>query len=318
MIKFLSTSRTAVTVGAVSVLLAACGGGGAGTGQTANAGGAGTPVTPPAATNSVLTNLNTDETFRASSAVISFDVAADGTTSNISYGEKNQTAGDTIAFDDSTNGFDLSVSQSGVVFNQSFAASDIDTGASDGSFRVYSNAGGDFILLIPGDPTYGQSYVTLGVWNSSDASSTQDVSFGALAFGVETAGSSMPTTGSATYDGMTLGTLDSGSRAYRLTGDVQIDVNFGNGSVNGAFSNMMKEDLLTSGVSNWRDFAAVGNIGAGTSLFSGTSTTNDEQLNGGFSGGFFGPVSGSPAEVGGTWSLAGVGETAIGSFVGKK
>ncbi len=318
MIKFLNRSRAAVTISAVSVLLAACGGGGTGSVQSASAGGTGTPQTPPAPTNSVLTNLQADEAFRANSAVISFDVAADGTTSNVSYGEKGQTAGDTVSYNESSDGFDLSVSQNGVSFNQAFAASDIDTGASDSSFRIYSNAGGDFILLIPGDPTYGQSYVTLGVWNSSDASSTQDVSFGAMVFGIETAGSSMPSTGSATYNGMTLGTLDQGNRAYRLTGDVQIDVNFASNSVNGAFSNMMKEDLLTSGVSNWRDFAAVGNIGAGTSLFSGTSTTNDGQLNGGFSGGFFGPVSGSPQEVGGTWSLAGVGETAIGSFVGKK
>jgi hypothetical protein len=316
MVKFLATSRSFVTVGAVSILLAACGGGG--TGNQSATTSPQTTTTPPAQTNSVLTNLTVDQVFRASSAVISFDVASDGTTSNVSFGSDAQTAGNTVSYDNGAGGFNLSVSQNGVAFNQLFGASAIDSGASDTSFRVYSNTGGDFILLIPGDATYGQSYVTLGVWNSDTASSTQDITFGALAFGIETAGSSMPSTGSATYNGMTLGTLDAGNRAYRLTGDVQIDVNFASGSVNGAFSNMRQEDLLTSGVSNWRDFTAIGNISAGSSLFSGTATTNDSALTGGFAGGFYGPVVGAPREVGGTWSLSGSGESAVGSFVGKQ
>ncbi len=34
--------------------------------------------------------------------------------------------------------------------------------------------------------------------------------------------------------------------------------------------------------------------------------------------GFFGPATPAPAEVGGNWSLSGAGETAVGSFVGKR
>lgn len=278
------------------------------------------PPPPPPPTNSSLTNLTVDESFDGASVILSFDVDGAGATSNVQASQAGITSTNSVTYDAAADSFTISVSQGAAVYNQTFAPGDIDAGRSDASFRVYTvdNGGGDitdFVLLIPGDPTFNLSYVTLGLWNSVTADAGREVTIGTVVFGVETADSDMPATGSATYTGLVVGQLDASNTIFSLAGDVQIDANFASGAITGAFTNMVKENTLTGGLSAWRDFSATGSITAGTNLFSGTATTDDTLLTGAFDGGLFGPAA---TEVGGSFELSGAGETATGAFVGKQ
>lgn len=281
------------------------------------------PSQPPPAPleNETLTNLVADETFDSAIAVLGFDVDGSGVTSNIAVHFAGISSVNTIAYDNAADSYTLSVDDLHLVYTQTFSPADIDQSRSDNTLLVYSvdNGGGDireFVLLIPGDPVHNQSYVTLGAWNSTTAApGFHGMTYGLSVFGIRTAASAVPTTGSGTYTGLTLGYLDAGNTFYQLTGDVQIDVDFGTSGVTGAFTNLIKENSVTGGLSAWRDFTATGSITAGTSLFTGTTQTIDTLLSGKVSGGFYGPAA---QEIGGIWSLSGAGETAVGSFVGKQ
>ncbi len=273
------------------------------------------PPPPPTPVNASIAALTVDEIFAASSAIISFDLANDGTVSNVATGQLGITSASHVDYTHTGANFEVEIAHDGIDMDQAFTADDIDAAASDASFRVYSVASTsrDFIMLIPGDATYGQSYVTLGIWNSPDQN-TRDFAFGSIAFGIKTKGADMPTTGSATFNGLTLGNLVAGTTLYRVSGDVAFSVDFGTNAVNGTFTNMGKENVQTGAVSAWRNFTSTGSISTG-SLFSGTAASDDAVLSGTLSGSFFGP---SAVEIGGTWSLSGTGENAVGAFVGKQ
>lgn len=304
--------------GAVSfaclLFLSACGGGGEPPAP------APPPPPPPPPVNENLTNLITDDTFDAASVVLSFDVDNSGVTSNVEAQFAAVDGGNSVIFDHGATSYTLSLSQGAVSYDQTFGPGDIDEARSDTTLRVYTvdNGAGDItdlVLLIPGDPVYGQSYVTLGMWNSVTADPGRELSFGTVVFGIRTASSDMPTMGTGTYTGLTFGQLNADNTYFQLVGDVRIDVDFNSGTVTSAFTNMVKENSVTGGLSAWRDFNATASITTGTSLFTGTTETVDTFLTGEIAGGFFGPIA---DEVGGAWSLSGAGETATGGFVGKR
>jgi hypothetical protein len=291
---------------------------------TACGGGTTAPPPPPPGPNTSLTNLVSNETFPTISAVMAADLNSSGVTSNVSSNLTTLSSTSTIEYDAVANAFKLSINNGAANFTQEFTSAEVSAADSNTSYRTYSltrpdNTVDEFVLFIPGEPTQNLSYVTFGTWNSPNGSAN-NITLGTFVFGVRTSQSTIPTTGSATYTGITAGTLNEGNTLYNVAGDMSMAVNFGTGAVNGAFSNMGREDLQTGDVSIWRDFTTTGTINSSTGLFSGTATTNDTALTGTFNGGFFGPVSsGSPPEIGGGWSLSGSGnEQAVGGFVGKR
>lgn len=280
------------------------------------------PPPPPEPINETLIDLVVDETFKAASIILSFDVDAAGVTSNvmsrpIGFSDAASSP-NTVAYDVSADTFTLSVIHNEFNYTQTFGPGDIDNLGSDSTFRVYrvDNGGGDvteLALLIPGDPVYGLSYVTLGVWNSVTADPDVELSFGSTFFGILSKPNQVPRAGAATYTGLTLGHLDMDDTLFSLTGDVQVDVDFVTRDVTGTFTNMIRENTVTGDLSAWRDFSATASIpSVNNPLFIGTTTTPDSLLSGQFNGGFFGPGA---AEIGGWWNLRGAGETAVGGFV---
>jgi hypothetical protein len=293
---------------------------------TVTACGAGTtaPPPPPPGPNSSLTNLVSSETFPTISAVMAADLNSSGVSSNVTTNLTALSTTSTIEYDAVANAFKLTMKNGAANFTQEFTSSNVSTANSNSSYRTYQftrsdNTIDEFVLFIPGEPTENLSYVTYGTWNSAHGSSN-NLTMGTFVFGVQTATSTIPTTGTANYTGITAGTLNQGNSLFSVAGDMSMAVNFASGAVTGAFSNMGREDLQLGTVSAWRDFTTSGTINSTTGLFSGTAVTNDSALTGTFNGAFFGPVSnGSPPEIGGGWSLSGPGnESAVGAFVGKR
>ena len=220
-----------------------------------------------------------------------------------------------MTYDVVSDSFALSVSHSTVSFSDTFGATDKIDGSSDATFTVYAKSAGEkaFVLLKPNDPTLGLSYVTLGNWTSLD-SDASSVANGYLVFGIRAPLDSVPTTGSATYNGQTVGTLvDASGVIYSIAGGGVLTANFGAGTVAGNFTGMAKIDLLTNAATPWRDFTTASTIGG--NQFGGTAATKDGKLTGTNEGGFYGPGA---AEIGGVYRLTGSGEQAVGAFVGKK
>ena len=254
---------------------------------------------------------------------MSLDVSSGGAVSNVSTTLSDLSGQSAVAYATSGARFSPSISQGGVSFGQTFASTNVDQTATNDSVRVYKvtrsdNSVDEFDLLIPGEPTQGLSYVTYGQWNSPNGSS-QNLNFGTVVFGIQTSAGDMPTTGTATYDGATLGTLIIGSTFYNVGGYIELDADFSTGNVTGSTLLMSKQNVQTGGVSAWRDLDFNATIAPASNRFSGSAASSDSSVTGVVAGGFFGPVSnGSPPEIGGGWRVSGSNESAVGGFVGKR
>lgn len=292
--------------------LAACGGGGGGGAPL----DVGDPVPlPPPPTNDSLADLTVDETFEALSVVMKFDVDGAGTASNISSNLVDQSGNATVSYDVGDDSFAISVNQGGISFADTFAPADIDPGQSDASFTVYSKNSDDrvLILLNPQDPELDFTYGTFGNWLDVDQAGNS-LSQGYVIFGVRTPAADVPSTGTATYEGETVGSLvDAAGTIYTVTGTAQLTADFAAGTLDGDFGDAAKIDVLTDIVSPWRNFTISTTINGNT--FDGTAQTDDGVLSGTAAGGFFGPGA---EEAGGVWRMIGSGEEAIGAFGGKQ
>jgi hypothetical protein len=254
-----------------------------------------------------------NQNFAALSVEMHFNVnnanAATGTTSSI----ENFSGGNTVTYNVAADSFAVSVSHPTLTFSDTFAPANI-SGASNATLTVYEKNGGDrvFIMLNPDDPELDLSYVTFGNW--TDANSTSNsIASGFVVFGVRTPAGAVPTTGTASYAGETIGTMvDSRGTIYTVSGFGTMTANFGAGTVNGDFTKTAKFNVLTTSTTPWRDFTTTGNISGNT--FAGTAATKDGALTGTSNGGFFGPAAN---EIG-VYRMTGGGEQATGSFVGKK
>ena len=163
---------------------------------------------------------------------------------------------------------------------------------------------GDWYLYgTPDDPATLASYVT----------------------GYRTPFAAVPTSGSASYRGVTVGRLlypqegaFEGIGSHRLKGDAALQANFGSRTVTGSLTNMRVE-----GVEPWNSVSLQGTISATQNAFAGTTAASSApsgtfalrgSATGSFNGLFFGP---SAQELGAVWTLSDGTATAIGSFGAK-
>lgn len=291
--------------------------------------------------NKNLVDLTGKEGFFSAQSFMAFDVDDDGTVSNVSLTQF--IGGPNTVYDPSDQSFKVQARGTYQEFsvvgsvhpNVSFppppapdidveftvGPDEVDQAASNETFRVYQGVSENgqavnFTMLIPGDPVHNYEYVSLGVWDTVNEGD-RAVAYGSLVFGLDTFTYEMPETGSAEYNGFTLGYLTADNQNYSLKGDATLTANFSNSVINGAFSNMTKTNLNTNVVSLWRDFTSTSEIH--NYYFIGSAETNDGVLGGSLDGVFYGPRNSPPVEIGGSWHLGtGTGETAIGAFVAKK
>jgi hypothetical protein len=185
---------------------------------------------------------------------------------------------------------------------------------------------------------YTLNYTVLGAWSYTAPAGTTYL--GQFATGSQTPLASLPTTGTATYTGS--GTSGGVIGGYfipggnntitggTVTGDVNMNVNFGTNAVSGQFTNMVARPI-TGGSVPWNsvsltgqiDRASNGSFGGGVSVAVAPTAAGSAGLStaahGTFSGNFFGPANN---EIGGTWTLsestADGGKAAFGTFAGKR
>ena len=91
--------------------------------------------------------------------------------------------------------------------------------------------------------TSGLSSSTFGIRATNDGSSGR---IGVVAGGNPTPLAAMPTAGTATYNGATIGAAASSSAAYALAGNAQLVANFSTNTVNTTLSNLQFENTATN------------------------------------------------------------------------
>mgnify|MGYP001596647146 CR=1 FL=1 len=229
-----------------------------------------------------------------STAAASVDYRTDSTISKISFATNNGT----VTFDE--NGTDTIGDTGNVVYG-------------------YDAAGTKFV--IASDPLYSGNnwnYQTFGIWETGRG--TGSGTAGAVSVGAATAGSSIPTSGSATYSGHFGGTSsDANGVDVITTGGATVVADFANRSL--AFSTTGSKYVSPVASSpSWINKSSLDMTGtltysAATNSFSGA--VSDSFIGSGTATGkFYGP---SAEEIGGVFSLTGAGTLVhAGGFGAKK
>jgi hypothetical protein len=155
-----------------------------------------------------------------------------------------------------------------------------------------------------------------GAWMQSNGGGSYNV--GVYAFGPETP--AMPTTGTASYNGTTLGYGSNGAAPFTFAGNAQMTANFATNAItNLQFSNLATHDVNDGAAGpTLSTISGNGPIAGNTYTFAvaGTATPIGgaaTAVTGAVNGQFFGVGA---AETGGTWKAANIGNTVtlIGAF----
>jgi hypothetical protein len=176
--------------------------------------------------------------------------------------------------------------------------------------------GDDYVLGLSqsaGAQTLSSS--AFGLWATSYETDKNGNGAGrayAFAFGNLTPASSMPATGSATYNGTTTGLGGGGgdNSVYALQGKAQIVANFSAQSVATSLTNLTTQNIYTNAMSSLPDLT-------GTSTISGNAYSGPiagTGFSGSIKGNFFGPAA---QETAGVWQASGGGSTWLGSYGAK-
>jgi hypothetical protein len=170
---------------------------------------------------------------------------------------------------------------------------------------------------------FGLSYVALGGWGQWDWGNLLEnplKSFGVFAFGYETPVQALPTTGTAVFNGVALGTaftpVGTDIRATDVIADAAFSVDFASGRIAGAFT---RGSYLGVGRwEPWNDVSVSATIAAGSNKFSGTTSVTTAPggtfalsgaATGSINGGFYGPTA---ENLGALWTLSDGKTTAVG------
>lgn len=298
------------------LLLAACsGGGGAGT-ATAVAPPAVAPVVTPAGPPINLQAANTRVAYPAAAMMAAATTAATGSVTSSASGQ-----GATV-----TLGTDASGNLNSVIFNlpgnslqypvpsSLFSSLSLDSIASTLNDNLgppgTSNTGALLTQAAAGQTLSASAY---GLWASSTSSNT--ALLGSFAFGNLTPPASVPTTGSATFNGFAIGadtTPNTGS-VYAVEGNAQIIANFATRTVTTNLTNLM---VANQPYAPAAIITSLPNL-SGTSAMSGNAYAgpiSGGALTGTINGNFYGTTA---QETAGVWQAFGGGNQWIGSFGAK-
>ena len=288
----------------IAVALAACGGGG-----SSNS-GAISEVTVP------FQNPSTSVAYSASSASVSF-TAGTGITATGAPAPAD-TAGNTVTLNTDGNGGLSEVTVTTATTNGGPTVTNlgITNGIGDTALVPASSiasllsivAGGGVPQTVYQGSSAGLSYSGYGIWMQNAGGHNYNV--GTYALGSET--TTMPTTGTASYSGTTLGFGSNGAAPFAFTGAAALGVNFATGAVsNVTFSGFTTQDV-NDGNPGPTLPTLTGSGGAGTIVGNKFAVPiAGGALGGSTAGAFYGP---NANETAGTFQAAGGGISLIGSF----
>lgn len=217
----------------------------------------------------------------------------------------------TVTYDPAANGYRIQVNQttSGglVTFDRTFNNSHL--AAVSNGVATYIDGGNSLIVPVPAQ--LGLDYTTFGLWVSAGTNE-----MGAVSGGFVTA--SMPTIGTANYNGVMAGYGVESGGVYALAAEMRMSANFGTQSVSGTFENGQRLNTATNTTSPFPNMAFGGTITPASSGFAGTITAPNANFAGGdITGNFYGPGAN---EVSGVWRLNGTtaAHGYMGGFVAKQ
>jgi hypothetical protein len=154
------------------------------------------------------------------------------------------------------------------------------------------------------------NYAAYGLWAAGDTAVAGRA--GTFTFGNLTPAASVPATGTATFNGTTIGVGGgaNGSTVYSLQGNAQIVANFASQSVTTNLTNLATQNISTNATGSLPNLT-------GTSTISGNAYAGPiagTGLTGTINGNFYGPVA---LETAGVWQASGGGNSWIGSYGAK-
>ncbi len=163
--------------------------------------------------------------------------------------------------------------------------------------------------FFPGVTICDCAYTQWGFWSvaGSHASDTDWGNLNPWVAGVLASPGQIPNTGSATYNGHAIASVNNAGAVYIAAGNLSHTVNFATGSGTGAISNL-----------DGRNYSFSSTLAAGTVNFSGV--ISGASAAGALRGSFYGPGT-PPAEMGGQFGLSSTGGPAYaanGVFLGKR
>lgn len=212
----------------------------------------------------------------------------------------------------------------------SWQASQGEINPSTCSGRLCSPSDGAQKIAVFSDPysVNAWNYQSFGVWSTGPINAS---TISAISFGAPTAGSAIPTSGTATYTGSVIGRYVAAATdfigvaagtQFGMGASLQADVNFGARQINMSISGtaLLKQGDAPPPFADPRFDSLTPttlSYAAGSNAFSGTvvSSSNPIGLSGTVNGRFYGPAG---QELGGTMSLSTAGGGAlIGAFGAK-
>ncbi len=294
--------RYKLTLLVLPIVLTACGGGG-GTSATFTSWGAVTPsssitINGISQSGTYTWNSGTDRVITVTS-----DAAKTGASASFTYGPGGAVTAVAITPKDSTA---LSFTTPPDTFGQLIINNNID---------AFVSADGTKYALAANPYDFGWNYQSFGIWTTG--AGTGSGTHGAMSAGAETAGSAIPTAGTATYTGYAGGRYVNAIGQYWFTGaNMSADANFTTRSI--AFSTTgttVTPDLVAQTANNNLNMTGTLSYSAATNNITGNITTTGG-LTGTVTGRFYGP---SAQEIGGVFSASsGSLEKYGGAFGGKR
>lgn len=176
--------------------------------------------------------------------------------------------------------------------------------------------GGLAVTLYDLSEVTGLTESSYGMYSGTVPNNPYTANIGVFSFGTPT--SVMPTGGTATFSGGTMGYVSTANNSSNFTGNVTLTANFGTQSISGSLTN-----LTTTNTGSSMNDISLGSTSITGSTFSGnasavqsgTATTNIDGASGTYGGSFYG---GGASEVGGTYTLTGTQTSVIGSYGAKR
>lgn len=292
-------------------LLSACGGSGSSLSST--------PL-PPRADNSSLVNLQYSQDFTGRASIIRFDVSR--ATGGATTKGNRENLGAQIRYDAATKSYTVA----GTTYPQqtTFGPANRLDASSGPVITAYQKVSGNrqenLALFNPGsgNTELALTYASYGALQTiTDNGGTVDVATAFFTYGVLTAASDMPRTGSANYRTKIDGQYADATGAYAISGPSSFSANFGASTM--AFTmDPVGQNVVTGAVKSLGSHTMNGSITMGNQ-FNASTPFGVGAFSSNLGGYFYGPGA---AELGGTFLIIGHGVNdggaGAGIVVGKK
>ncbi len=307
--------RFKVLAGAVAAALAGCGGGSSDNSMT--------KAVPFTSWSAVQPSTQVKAQGISQQATLTYNIAGDVIIADLPDPVDTNDSNILYTFDANRNLVGVQVTADSTLLGWSNQALGGGSVACSAGLCTAFNASGN-AYFVGADPyVQGWNYQNFGAWSFQGAGSSR---IGAMSVGSQTPVAAVPTSGTATYNGIAGGYyVDATGKVFRVSANMRSDVDFGAAHVSFRTTG--------TGLTPIAGGSAVGNAGldipattlnysTATNRFTGNVATSNGNLSGPVTGRFYGPAA---EEIGGVYALSGnapalgaVRESMVGSFGGKK